>query len=221
MMIRVHSVSAAAVVGWFAYFALACGPVADNQEVAESGQGTTTLTPTTEASGQSGSSAATPGTTTEGTTHGESCGSMCPFSDVPAECDGNPNIRMECDPYLQDCPRGQKCQLWFDRGTWIVHCAPLISRPRGLYESCTADPVSQADDCGAGLVCRDHDYCDELCGCSLDKPTCSDRRSICVQDEYQPYAVCHIECDPQRMDCPLDDVCIDIGNGFYSCRSSP
>jgi hypothetical protein len=131
----------------------------------------------------------------------------------------------ECDPYLQDCPDGEKCNAWANDGgaSWnALGCFPVDVMPDGVGESCTVEGsgVSGVDSCDVGAMCWDVDTdtnigtCIALCIGSADDPSCADAASICIIANEGALNICLPFCDPLMQDCGAGQGCYPIESGF-------
>lgn len=120
-----------------------------------------------------------------------------------------PDVNVEpvaCDPFVQDCPDGQRCTLVAeDDYDFTVACADLVPNAKQLGEPCTpADFVDQpVDDCGSGLVCRGNPWfsrdmdvppvCRPICTGSEDAPECPD--GMFCENESVPACYAPEDCN--------------------------
>lgn len=119
---------------------------------------------------------------------------------------------LSCDPWVEDCPEGQKCISSSDEGlTWHAPtCSPLVGDPDAVGEPCTADPV---DSCGEHAMCWHIDpvtglgTCRALCSGSALEPAC-DAGAVCYQRSLGNLAVCLPACSPIESTCPAGETCI-------------
>lgn len=151
-----------------------------------------------------------------------------------AESSGNPTGAVfldptgdpgdECDPYLQDCPDGEKCNAYASfGGSWdSLGCFPLDPTPGLPGEACTVEGAgtSGIDSCAAGAMCWDVDTetmegeCIAMCEGSADMPTCSDPSTNCVISNEGSLNLCLPICDPVLQDCPSGQACYPIDDTF-------
>ena len=173
------------------------------------------------------------------TTSGSS--SSTAFDDEDVQCDGPEGDDMcdtpspydgtgDCDPYLQDCPMGQKCLAWADDGgtTWnATRCSDVPADPDQLGDSCTVvgSGTSGEDSCDVGLMCWNVSgstgTCIEVCGCGPDEPTCSSGGTLCSISNDNALTICLPTCDPLGYDgtedpCPDGEVCVPQ-SGWFLC----
>ncbi len=129
-----------------------------------------------------------------------------------------------CDTWVQDCPVGQKCNVWADDGgnSWNASkCVPIDPEPDDVGEPCTVvdSQVSGFDSCVRGAMCWDVDRetnigtCVELCSGTEASPLCSDPRTHC---EGRSVPLCIPTCCPLEQDCEVDEACYPVGPHF-SC----
>ncbi|MCY1006014.1 hypothetical protein OV079_10650 [Nannocystis pusilla] len=142
-----------------------------------------------------------------------------PFIPQP---DGGPQI--ECDPWVEDCPEGQKCMPWANDGgsSWnALKCVDIVPDPDGLGEPCSAigSGVSGEDTCDKHMQCFDVDpvtlqgTCLAMCTGSPDKPGCDQPDAICSLSGEGVLILCIPTCDPLAPDCEPGDACIPHPNG--------
>jgi hypothetical protein len=133
-----------------------------------------------------------------------------------------------CDPFLQDCPRGEKC-TWYanDGGTvWnATKCEPIMEDPAQLNEDCFVvdNAVTGIDNCDLGLICWFADVenlgrCIALCSGSAESPTCTDGFWCRI---YSSGAFCYEFCHPLSPSCThTEDKCLFDSYNF-SCAPYP
>ena len=126
-----------------------------------------------------------------------------------------------CDPWLQDCPTGQKCAPYDedeDGPTWdAFRCVALDPTPTTVGSSCqiTGDYTSGEDDCELGAVCWEADLvtfegtCVALCQGSPQSATC-DAGTHCTVLNDGVLNLCLPDCDPLAQDCEAGQTCIPI-----------
>ena len=126
-----------------------------------------------------------------------------------------------CDPFVQDCPEGEKCMPVSSTGeTWDSNlCLPILG------DGATGDPcnyagiVAATDDCYIGEICWNTQEvdgalvgtCHDLCQGSLDAPTCPDG-SVCLIANAGVITVCMQTCDPLMQACPEGQSCAWTGS---------
>ncbi len=140
-------------------------------------------------------------------------------------CGDTPRDDNECDPWLQDCPEGEKCMPWANDGgsAWnALKCSPIDPAPVGPGDVCTAEEsgVSGVDNCDAHSMCWDVDpetlegVCLPFCmGTSAEDATCG-AGFYCNLVGDGVLILCQPLCDPLSQDCPGDDLCIPHGEIF-------
>ncbi len=210
-----------------------CGPVADDDGVAqESGD---TPASTTMAASSGGSSTSTGAATETGTSSsgvstdesGVDDSDDSPGSFYAGAPDTNPID--ECSTYQQDCPLDEKCMPWASDGgnSWLgTRCSPVSENPDELGEPCLVEgsAVSGIDSCGPGLLCTGVDErtnegtCVAMCGGTSNNPMCDGANDVCVQLPY--VGLCAPTCDPMMQDCPQDQGCFPQGDEFVCFPSA-
>ncbi|WAS95531.1 hypothetical protein [Nannocystis punicea] len=122
-----------------------------------------------------------------------------------------------CDPWMQDCPEGQKCNAWSGDGdNWPEShkCVDVVPEPDGLYEPCEVfgSAVSGEDSCEVGMICwgvvDGVGRCIGFCTGSPEAPDCADPLASCVITGDGVVTLCQPVCHPLLQDCAPDDVCI-------------
>lgn len=115
-----------------------------------------------------------------------------------------------CDPFLQDCPVGEKCVPFASSGvTWDAnHCVPVTGDGQ-LGDTCTSNDVALGtDDCGPDSLCWDTmdvegeqvGVCTPFCTGSANDPICEPGRSCVIVNEGS-INLCIATCDPLLQEC--------------------
>ncbi|MEM7159997.1 MAG: ribulose phosphate epimerase [Myxococcota bacterium] len=204
--------------------AAACGP-SQTVPTRTSGasEGTTVGEPTPDPSATGGeTTAVSPMTTMADTTLGASTDEGGGFIPVP---DGGGD-GSECDPFLQDCPVGQKCNPWAnDAGFWNDYrCVPVADDAGQAGDPCTVEEsiASGLDDCELGAMCWEIDdetltgVCRNLCTGTPSDPFCEDPSEYCAITSDATITLCLFACDPLQQDCEPGQACYPI-NSRWSC----
>lgn len=129
----------------------------------------------------------------------------------------------ECNPFTQDCKRGEKCAPYADDGggSWNNDkCVPVDPDPDQPGESCIVHEPNNSglDSCDVGAVCWHVDTrtltgtCTPLCTGNADMGICPDDLLCAVYNEGT-LPLCLPACDPLQQDCPAGDLCIGHPNG--------
>ena len=116
----------------------------------------------------------------------------------------------ECDPYMQDCPEGEKCIPYASAGeNWDANKCVPVEGDKGVGEPCTYDEVVTAtDDCDQDSHCwqlqlEDGVFagvCTAFCGGTADDPNCAEGLTCLIANEGSITA-CVAACDPLAQDC--------------------
>ncbi len=126
----------------------------------------------------------------------------------------------QCDPFVQDCPDGEKCAAYAEGGgsAWNSHKCVPVTGTGAAGDLCTTEggAVSGFDDCAKGFMCwnvsaENVGYCVEQCTGTEANPTCLD--TVCTYFS-NPLWLCLPTCDPLLQDCPGTDVCVPVGGEF-------
>jgi hypothetical protein len=131
----------------------------------------------------------------------------------------------QCDPFMQDCPEGEKCVPYGSTGgNWDANkCVPVTGDGQ-TGDTCTwAGIVEATDDCGADSVCWDVmdvdgqlvGVCTPFCGGTADAPIC-DPGSSCIIANDGSVTLCLTTCDPLLQDCS-DGLACFWANTDFNC----
>jgi len=129
-----------------------------------------------------------------------------------------------CDPFVQDCPDGDKCVPWSaDGDEWWdrTRCSPVAEVPVAVGGVCTVEggPYSGVDDCDLGAMCFGVDpvtlegTCVAICEGSPVNPECAPD-STCLIAYDGNLVVCLPSCDPLLGDCVGSEACVPATEGF-------
>jgi hypothetical protein len=202
-----------------------CGPrLGDEPTAGESSTNGQTGHDATTYNGTTTGGGTTSTTSTASTGHGEASETHEP----EPRCDHELERYFECDPWVQDCPAGEKCAPWTGGTPGLpnaTHCVPALGEPKAVGETCTIGS-SGADDCEVGVYCTNavsgsDPVCTPLCRGCLDAPVCDDG-SVCIRST-EAFRICFPECDPLGDVCPADSDCFhvsDLGCTFV-CADLP
>lgn len=142
------------------------------------------------------------------------------FTDMGQPPPGGP-----CDPWLEDCPEGQKCMPYADDGgiVWNAYkCSALVPDPDGLGEPCSmiGPPLGGEDTCEKHTMCWDVDpdtglgTCIGMCTGTLREPGCADPNALCIIPADGVLQICLPTCHPLLQDCAADELCLPNPHGF-------
>lgn len=199
---------------------LACSsrPLADDEAGSTTSPGETSESGESDGSSASASSdESTSASTSSSTTFGD-----CPFfpcMDIPVD--------NSCDPFLQDCPEGEKCVPYAaNGGSWDDNkCVPVLG-DNAPGEPCTWAGIMEAtDDCDASSICWYTElvddqyvgYCVAQCTGNADTPECPPD-SQCFLN--RTLALCFPVCDPIAQDCSEGFGCYWNASAF-ECEPMP
>ncbi len=197
-------------------------------------QSATTTTGSTTGNSQSGSVTSAPGSATDetgsdsaptmattltgqGGSTGEPCGVV--------GCEDLPSGGWECDPFVQDCPEGQKCAAYIhdDYGFWnAAKCVDVTGTDKPGEPCTSADVASGVDSCIKGAMCWEVDmngdgFCVAQCTGSNEDPMCEFKTS-CTIFAVPALILCLPDCDPLLQDCGQGVACYPIEDSF-TCTS--
>lgn len=130
---------------------------------------------------------------------------------------------VECDPFEQDCPDGEKCVPYGSTGsTWdAFKCVPVLG-DQASGEPCTHGGLVEAtDDCDELSHCWDVDdvegepvgTCHTFCSGTEDNPQCPPMSQCLISSNGTP-ALCISICDPVVQDCGAGRACFWANDGF-------
>jgi len=129
----------------------------------------------------------------------------------------------ECDPFMQDCPEGEKCVPYGSTGgNWDANKCVMVEGSGAAGDSCTYGGVVEAtDNCDAGTHCWDVvdvdgmlvGVCTPFCGGTADNPVCDPGTSCLIANEGS-INLCVQTCDPLLQDCGEGLACFWANNGF-------
>lgn len=229
-------VEGTAPVAWalgLAMFAAGCGPgkpldtagettgEVGSSSGAPDGTTTTGTVPTTSAT----STTQEPTSTTEGSSGSSGCASAsCGESSGSGGFVERPDMGEgagDCDPWSQDCPKGQKCvpaSLDGDIAWESLVCVPVVPDPDQIDEPCTVEGPrpNGLDSCAFGSVCWLVDpqtlqgVCHAQCTGTPDDPQCPEGLQ-CLSNGDGTIALC-AGCDPVLQTCGGEEVCVPDQN---------
>lgn len=129
----------------------------------------------------------------------------------------------ECDPWVQDCPDGEKCVAYSSSGeTWDLNtCVPVMGDGQ-LGDPCMyAGAVESTDDCGPDTWCWNVNMdgigtCTSFCEGSPDDPICDPGYGCSIANNGS-INLCLQECDPLLQDCEGENICFYDFSGNFVC----
>ena len=209
-------------IGMLALPLMGCGPTAATP--AANGDGSSGTSDGSSESGAQPPPASTSGVDSTGAPTSEGTGlepTGIAFVDDP-----DIGVDLDCDPYAQDCPPGQKCTWWSSDGFggWVdTRCVPVADEPAAPGEPCTVEGsgTTGIDDCDFGSICFRVDVktlegtCFPLCAGNESAPVCDDPDDTCTLSA-EGFAICLPHCDPVAQDCEEGQGCYPI-NDTWSC----
>ena len=132
---------------------------------------------------------------------------------------------VDCSPFRQDCPSGEKCVPWSEdggAGASATRCSPVVPDAGVPGDPCTvADSLgSGLDDCERGAMCWHVDWATLEGRCvaqvfgSADIPRCADPTDVPVLSAGQNVTLCLPGCHPFHDDCMPGHGCYPTGERF-------
>jgi hypothetical protein len=129
----------------------------------------------------------------------------------------------ECDPWMQDCPEGEKCVPYASTGgNWDANKCVVIIGDGEPGDACNSGGVVEAtDNCDGSSVCWNVELIDDelvgtctaFCTGTPDQPQCAEG-STCVVANDGSITLCMQACDPLAQDCEEGFGCHWVGNQF-------
>ncbi|HLT38958.1 MAG TPA: hypothetical protein VK034_21890 [Enhygromyxa sp.] len=133
------------------------------------------------------------------------------------------DTKLVCDPWLQDCPAGEKCSWEQVAGVSQTRCVPIEPDAKLPGEPCMVfgDRDSGYDDCVLGALCqhvdaRNQGTCAALCGGSPARPICEGEGELCHVCPDCP-SLCVPICNPLAQDCADGFACVSA-SGSFACQ---
>jgi hypothetical protein len=214
-----------------AWCVLGCGPRAYDANGTDSTVGTASMDSLT---GDDITATAAGEANTSDTTDDAEASETSETGELPPVCDhefDTSSAAFECDPWVQDCPEGEKCVAWTNDGgpPNSTRCIPVARQTKGLGEPCTWSRWSSGeDDCEVGARCwqwatwsdREVRVCMPLCAACSEAPECPEG-SLCTVGFNGALNLCVPECSPLEDTCPANSRCTqmrDMGCTF-ACAS--
>jgi hypothetical protein len=130
----------------------------------------------------------------------------------------------ECDPWVQDCPEGEKCVAYSSTGggSWDSNkCVPANGDGQ-IGDPCMyAGAVESTDDCGVDSWCWNVNMegvgtCTPFCDGTPDDPICDPGYGCSIANNGS-INICLLECDPLLQDCEGENVCYYDFSGNFVC----
>ncbi|MFO7561792.1 MAG: hypothetical protein R6X02_04060 [Enhygromyxa sp.] len=127
-----------------------------------------------------------------------------------------------CDPWVQDCPEGEKCAAWAMGATWDANkCVPLLGDGQ-TGDACSYDgAASGTDTCDVGFMCYYTDTeglgsCVPLCTGSPDLPMCPSDFNCSISNDGS-LLLCLYACDPLLQDCEQEGAGCFWDGSLFNC----
>lgn len=194
---------------------VSCGtpPVAESGSEVESGGSSSSDDGSTDGGSSSDS---TDATTDDGSMTGGT--SLClPVTDMP--------VFLDCDPFAQDCPEGEKCVPYASSGgSWDANKCVAVQGTQAVGEPCIFGGIVEAtDDCDADSFCWNVQEvdgemvgsCHGFCGGSADMPECPEGFECLISSE-PIVTLCFPQCDPVAQNC-ADGLACYWTAGTFTC----
>ncbi|MCA9657921.1 MAG: hypothetical protein KC486_06220 [Myxococcales bacterium] len=176
-------------------------------------------TSTTSAGTGTGAGTSTSTASSTSTSTGDSGTTGCSFLGCPED---QPVPYYQCDINAQDCPAGEKCNLWGTDGDWwnAAKCVPVVEDPDKAGEACTAlqSGYSGIDTCEMGAICWDVDENNEGTCIAYCLGDWLSGVLVCPEGHFcevsRVITLCMPICDPILQDCADGDLCLPLNEAF-------
>lgn len=138
---------------------------------------------------------------------------------IPADDIPNANT---CDPWLQDCPEGEKCAAYAVGNTWdATKCVEVMGDGLVGDECVYNGAVLGTDDCAKGHMCYYTNeeavgICVAQCTGSPDNPVCDDGFN-CSMSNSGSLLLCLYGCNPLIQDCEVDGSGCFYDGTLFNC----
>ena len=131
-----------------------------------------------------------------------------------------------CDPWVQDCPEGEKCAAVNQGGdTWNSNKCVELKGMGQTGDECVYDGATLGtDDCDVGYICYYLDdenagSCIPLCTGTPDDPICEGDANCSITNDGS-LIKCLLDCDPLLQDCEPASTGCYWGGGYFSCYTT-
>jgi hypothetical protein len=128
-----------------------------------------------------------------------------------------------CDPFLQDCPDGEKCAAYQSVGdTWDANKCVELKGQLEVGEVCQYDgAVAGTDDCGVGIMCYQTNAegvgtCTDLCDGTPQNPICDPGYNCSISNEGS-LNLCLPACNPLLQDCDIEGAGCFWDGALFNC----
>jgi hypothetical protein len=129
----------------------------------------------------------------------------------------------ECDPWVQDCPEGEKCVAYGSTGgNWDANKCVLVTGSGQQGDPCMySGTVDSTDDCGPDTWCWNVNMdgvgtCTPFCDGTPDDPLCEPGYGCSIANNGS-INLCLQQCDPLLQDCEGENVCFYDFSGNFVC----
>jgi hypothetical protein len=129
----------------------------------------------------------------------------------------------ECDPFIQDCPEGEKCVPYASTGgTWDANkCVPITGDGQPGDPCVSGGIVEATDDCDGSGICWNLaevddqlvGVCTPFCEGTADDPECAEGQTCMIANDGS-INVCIQACDPVAQNCTDGLTCAWVNNVF-------
>jgi len=214
-------------------FTVTCGKKADTQMQSDGSNGPSETNGTTIPS-STVNDVTTTSPTTSGTTTGTVVGTTSIISSDSGTSPPPPMVDFaqgDCDPWVQDCPPGEKCN-WYASdgiGAWDkTKCFAVMESTVPLWSECSVvgNSNSGLDNCERGAMCWDVDlvneigHCVSLCMGAPGEVECPPKTFCRIYSNG--VALCLESCDPIVQNCTIPgDICIAGDVMVFTCGNDP